>query len=195
MSDFFQHPNALIDDGVSIGAGTRVWAFAHIVKGATVGRDCNICDHTFIEGGVSIGDRVTVKCGVYLWDGVVLEDDVYVGPCVAFTNDPYPRSKKYLPEYARTILKRGCSIGANATILPGIIIGQWSMIGAGSIVTRSVPDYALVVGNPARPKGWICRCGRPLPIDKNGILRCECGKLFQLRTEQIEEITNEDRDL
>ena len=100
MSDFFQHPNALIDDGVSIGAGTRVWAFAHIVKGATVGRDCNICDHTFIEGGASIGDRVTVKCGVYLWDGVALEDDVYVGPCVAFTNDPYPRSKKYLHEYA-----------------------------------------------------------------------------------------------
>jgi len=194
MSDVYQHPNALIDDGAAIGTGTRVWAFAHIVKGATVGRDCNICDHTFIEGGVRIGDRVTVKCGVYLWEGIEVQDDAFIGPCAAFTNSLYPRSKQYPLEYPKTILRQGCSIGANATILTGITIGRWSMIGAGSVVNKNVADYALVVGNPARPKGWICRCGSPLPIDTNGVLRCKCGRLFKVRADQqIEEATIGDR--
>src|ERR1043166_2771235 len=116
------HPLAAVDKGAVIGKGTRIWAFAHIAKGAAVGKDCNICDHTFIEGKVRVGDRVTVKCGVYLWDGVVVEDDVFIGPSAVFTNDPRPRSKQNLQEYPRTVLREGCSIGANATVLPGLTI-------------------------------------------------------------------------
>jgi len=191
MGDFYQHPNALIDDDTSVGAGTRVWAFAHIVEGAAVGEDCNICDHTFIERGVKIGNRVTVKCGVYLWEGIEVQDDVFIGPCAAFTNNLYPRSKRYPTEYPKTVLKQGCSIGANATILAGIIIGRWSMIGAGSVVTRNVTDYALVIGNPAQVKAWACRCGNKLGRAQDGILRCKCGNVFQLKAKrQIEEMTN-----
>src|ERR1017187_8864650 len=133
MAKCFIHPQALVDAGVSIGNGTRVWAFAHIVKGAVLGENCNICDHTFIEGGARIGNRVTLKCGVYLWDGLVLEDDVFVGPCAAFTNDMRPRSKQYPPEYLKTVLREGCSVGANATVLPGITIGRWAMVAAGAV--------------------------------------------------------------
>jgi acetyltransferase-like isoleucine patch superfamily enzyme len=192
MGDFYQHPNALIDDGASVGAGTRVWAFAHVVKGAVVGEDCNICDHTFIEGRVRIGNRVTVKCGVYLWEGIEVQDDVFIGPGAAFTNDLYPRSKRYPPEYLRTVLKRGCSIGANATILPGITVGQWAIIGGGSVVTANVTAHTLVLGNPARVKAWVCRCGNQLGRAQDGILKCKCGNVFKLKAErQIEEMTNE----
>jgi dTDP-4-dehydrorhamnose 3,5-epimerase-like enzyme len=114
-----------------------------------------LCDHTFIENDVVIGDRVTIKCGVQVWDGVTLEDDVFVGPNVTFTNDPFPRSKQYPDQFSRTIVKKGSSIGANATILPGIVIGQYAMIGAGAVVTKDVPPYAIVVGNPARIKGYV----------------------------------------
>src|ERR1039457_4492869 len=140
MPNCFIHPQALVDTGVSIGNGTRIWAFAHIVKGAVVGDDCNICDHTFVEGGVRIGNRVTIKCGVYLWDGLVLEDDVHVGPCATFTNHLRPRSKVHPESFPVTTLCQGCSIGANATILPGIVIGAWAMVGAAATVTRNVPD-------------------------------------------------------
>lgn len=133
-----------------IGQGTRVWQFSVILQGAVIGRDCNICAHTFIENAVIIGNRVTIKSGVYLWDGITLEDDVFVGPCVAFTNDKYPRSQQYPASYPLTLISTGASIGANATILPGITLGKHCMVGAGAVVTRPVPDYALVVGNPAR---------------------------------------------
>jgi acetyltransferase-like isoleucine patch superfamily enzyme len=149
MSDFFQHPQALVESK-TIGKGTRVWAFAHVLPKAVIGEDCNVCDHVFIENDVSVGSRVTIKCGVQLWDGVRLEDDVFVGPNVTFTNDPMPRSRQYLGKYPETFVRKGASIGANATILPGITIGQYAMVGAGSVVTRSVPPYAVVVGNPAR---------------------------------------------
>jgi len=149
MADFFRHPQALVESE-KIGRGTRVWAFAHILPGAVVGEDCNICDHTFIENDVVVGDRVTVKCGVQLWDGVRLEDDVFVGPNATFTNDPFPRSGQHLPAFPLTVVRRGASIGANATILPGVTIGQGAMVGAGAVVTRSVPANAVVVGNPAR---------------------------------------------
>lgn len=145
----FRHPHALVETE-HVGRGTRVWAYAHILPGARIGADCNICDHTFIEGEVVVGDRVTVKCGVQLWDGVELEDDVFIGPNVTFTNDLHPRSRQYLEEYPRTVVREGASIGANATILPGITIGQNAMVGAGAVVTRSVPPGAVVVGNPAR---------------------------------------------
>ena len=150
-NDFFQHERAIVESE-HIGEKTRVWAFAHILPGARVGRECNICDHTFIENDVVIGDRVTIKSGVQLWDGVRLEDEVFVGPNATFTNDLFPRSKQYpdADKIPRTLVKRGASIGANATILPGITIGESAMVGAGSVVTHNVPPNAIVAGNPAK---------------------------------------------
>jgi UDP-2-acetamido-3-amino-2,3-dideoxy-glucuronate N-acetyltransferase len=147
------HPAALCESD-HVGDGTRVWAFAHILPGARVGCDCNLCDGVFVEGEVVIGDRVTVKCGVQLWDGVTLEDDVFVGPNATFTNDQFPRSGIHPKRYARTVVRHGASIGANATILPGLVIGANAMVGAGAVVTRDVPTNAIVVGNPARVHGY-----------------------------------------
>ena len=150
---FFKHPTAIVESS-SVGAGTRVWAFAHILGGAVIGGDCNICDQTFIENDVRVGDRVTIKCGVQVWDGVTLEDDVFVGPNATFSNDPFPRSRQHPARYARTLVKRGASIGANATILPGLTIGERALVGAGAVVTRDVPPMAIVAGNPARIVGY-----------------------------------------
>jgi len=133
-----------------IGDGSRVWQYAVVLRGARIGRDCNICAHTFVEGGVVIGDRVTVKCGVYLWDGMIVEDDVFLGPNATFTNDRYPRSRAAV-EYPELRIRRGASIGAGAIILPGLTIGEGAMIGAGAVVTKSVPDGETWIGNPARP--------------------------------------------
>jgi acetyltransferase-like isoleucine patch superfamily enzyme len=144
---FFKHEQSLVESGV-IGDGTRIWAFTHILPGAVIGADCNICDHVFIENDVVVGDRVTIKCGVQLWDGLRIEDDVFIGPNATFTNDDYPRSRKPF-ELKHTIIRNGASIGANATILPGLEIGSNAMVGAGAVVTRSVPPGKLVVGNPA----------------------------------------------
>lgn len=153
MNNVFLHSHALCESS-TIGEGTRVWAFTHILPGALIGRDCNLCDHVFIENDVVVGDRVTVKCGVQLWDGITLEDDVFIGPNVTFTNDRFPRSRQYPECFARTKVKSGASIGANATILPGITIGERAMIGAGAVIVRSVPSNAIVVGNPARIVGY-----------------------------------------
>ena len=178
------HPLAAIEDGALVGKGTRVWAFAHIVSGAVVGADCNICDHTFIENGVQIGNRVTVKCGVYLWNGVLVENDVFIGPCATFTNDHNPRSNQHLSEYPKTLLRRGCAIGANATILPGIVIGRWAMIGAGAVVTKDIPDFAEVIGNPARFVAWVCRCGQKLTPSSGLGFSCLCHRKYTLRSEK-----------
>ncbi len=150
----FVHPQGLCES-VHVGGGTRVWAFAHVLPGARIGRDCNVCDHVFIENDVVVGDRVTLKCGVQLWDGITLEDDVFVGPNATFANDLFPRSKVRPQAFARTHVERGASIGANATLLPGITIGASAMIGAGAVVLRSVPANAIVVGNPARIVGYV----------------------------------------
>jgi len=149
QKNYFIHQLACVETE-NIGQGTRIWAFAHILSGAIIGEDVNICDHTFIENDVIVGNRVTIKCGVYLWDGVRLEDDVFVGPNAAFTNDRFPRSKQYLDRFPETIVKQGASIGANAVILPGIIVGQNAMVGAGAVVTHNVPENTLVLGNPAK---------------------------------------------
>lgn len=157
----FIHPKAVVEEGVTIGEGTRVWAFAHILPGATIGVDCNICDHVFIENDVRVGNRCTIKCGVQLWDGVSLDEDVFVGPNVTFTNDKFPRSKRYPDAFATTCVKRGSSIGANATILPGLQIGEKAMVGAGAVVTHNVPPNAIVAGNPARIVGYVDTTVRP----------------------------------
>lgn len=149
MSDFYTHPKAICESN-KIGRNTRIWAFAHILPGAVIGEDCNICDGVFIENNVLVGNRVTIKCGVQLWDGLIVEDDVFIGPNATFCNDIYPRSKCYPAEFLKTTLKKGCSIGANATILPGVIIGEEAMVGAGAVVIHSIPDRVIVVGNPAK---------------------------------------------
>lgn len=146
--NYYIHPQALVESE-SIGERTRIWAFSHVLPGARIGSDCNVCDHVFIENDVIIGNRVTIKCGVQIWDGIRLEDDVMVGPNATFTNDLFPRSKQ--PFLLRsTIVEQGASIGANATILCGITIGAGAMIGAGTVVTKNVPPKAVVVGNPGR---------------------------------------------
>lgn len=155
MTTHFQHPQAIVETA-NIGAGTNVWAFAHVLPGAVIGANCNICDGVFIENDVIIGDRVTIKCGVQVWDGITLEDDVFVGPNATFTNDPLPRGRRqnWRPS-VRTVVRRMASIGANATILPGLTIGANSLVGAGAVVTRDVPPNAIVVGNPARITGYV----------------------------------------
>lgn len=156
---YFTHPEGRVESS-EVGQRTRVWAFAHILKGARIGADCNICDHTFIEGGAVVGDRVTIKCGVQLWDGVTLEHDVFVGPNATFTNDPFPRSGCPPAEFMRTLVRRGASIGANATLLPGVTVGAGAMVGAGAVVTRDVPPGAIVMGNPAVVTGFVQRASR-----------------------------------
>jgi len=145
----FIHPNSDVQTK-QIGEGTRIWQYVVVLPGAVIGRDGNICSHCFIENKVVVGDRVTIKCGVQLWDGVTLEDDVFVGPNVTFTNDLQPRSRNAAAELLPTVVKKGASIGANATILPGLTIGEGAMVGAGSVVTKDVPSGVTVVGNPAR---------------------------------------------
>ncbi|WP_288855343.1 acyltransferase [uncultured Pseudomonas sp.] len=147
--DYFIHSHALCE-APTIGKGSRIWAFTHILPNAKIGEDCNVCDHVFIENDVAIGDRVTIKCGVQIWDGITIGDDVFIGPNVTFTNDIYPRSKVYPDSFDRTVVERGVSLGANCTILPGLTIGENAMVGAGAVVTRSVPANATVVGNPAK---------------------------------------------
>jgi UDP-2-acetamido-3-amino-2,3-dideoxy-glucuronate N-acetyltransferase len=159
MRDVLVHDRALCESE-DLGEGTRIWAFAHVLPGARIGRDCNICDGVFIEGEAIVGDRVTVKSGVQLWNGIVLEDDVFVGPNATFTNDPFPRSRAWI-EHPTTVVRATASIGANATILPGLEIGRGAMVGAGAVVTRPVPPHAIVTGNPARIQGYVQTPGAP----------------------------------
>jgi len=179
LEGVFIHPNAIVETK-DIGEGTRIWAFAHILEGARIGRNGNICDHTFIETDVVIGDNATVKSGVYLWDGIRIENDVFIGPSATFTNDKRPRSKQYHQEFTQTYIKNGASIGANATIICGITIGKWALIGAGTVASKDVPDYALVYGAPAKIQGYVCQCSENL-IFKDSKANCACGKVYELK--------------
>src|ERR1700726_628906 len=179
------HPTAQTD-GAIIGSRTRVWQYCVILPGAKIGEDCNICAHVFIESNVVVGSRVTIKSGVQLWDGLVVCDDVLIGPNATFTNDRWPRSGHEF-DCPTTRLDIGASIGANATVLPGITIGQWGMVGAGATITRDVPPHALFVGNPAKQVGWVCVCGKRLP----DALSCECGRAFSVESSSQIRLINE----
>lgn len=185
-SGFFLHPQSIVETN-KVGLRTKIWAFAHILPGARLGADCNICDGVFVENDVRIGDRVTIKCGVQIWDGITLEDDVFIGPNATFCNDKFPRSKKYLPKYHRTVVRAGASIGANATILPGVTIGPNAMVGAGAVVTHNVPANAIVVGNPAYIRGYAdstpVSAATRLPDGKTGacgLLKVKGVKIYNL---------------
>jgi UDP-2-acetamido-3-amino-2,3-dideoxy-glucuronate N-acetyltransferase len=180
---YFKHPNAIIESS-DIGDGTRIWAFTHILPGAKIGENCNINDHTFIENDVILGNNVTIKSGVYIWDGVRLADNVFIGPNVTFTNDLKPRSKQYPEEFKQTIIDDWASIGANATIIAGNTIGKYAMIGAGSVVTKNIPNNTLWYGNPAKMKGYVCNCGEVL----NSELHCsKCDKHYKIIDNMIGE--------
>jgi acetyltransferase-like isoleucine patch superfamily enzyme len=173
---FFVHPSAIVESD-AIGEATRVWAFSHVMKGAVVGCNCNVGEQCYIESGVRVGNDVVIKNGVALWEGITIEDRVFLGPSCVFTNDSAPRSKLYKTPIT-TLVREGASIGANATILCGIEIGYYAMIGAGAVVTRSVPAYAVVRGNPARLSGFVCRCGKKLKFGTNEIT-CSCGLAYE----------------
>jgi UDP-2-acetamido-3-amino-2,3-dideoxy-glucuronate N-acetyltransferase len=179
VSDVYVHPKG-INESDQVGAGTRIWAFAHVMKGAVIGEHCNIGECSFVEGGAVLGNHVTVKNGVSVWDRVTAEDYVFLGPNAVLTNDPFPRShpdyKGHPEKWLPTLLREGAAVGANATIVCGHTLGRWCFVGAGAVVTRDVPSHGLVVGSPARLIGWVCRCGRRLPED----LTCtECGRAFR----------------
>ncbi|WP_391120054.1 WxcM-like domain-containing protein [Psychrobacillus sp. L3] len=171
-NNYFKHEKSIIETN-NIGADTRIWAYTHVFPGARIGENCNINDHTLIENDVVLGNNVTVKSGVHIWDGVKIGNNVFIGPSVVFTNDLNPRSKVYPEKFAQTIIRDFASIGANSTVVAGNVIGEYAMIGAGSVVTKDVPPYTLWYGNPAEFKGHVCECGNKL--DTNYI--CEkCNK-------------------
>jgi UDP-2-acetamido-3-amino-2,3-dideoxy-glucuronate N-acetyltransferase len=168
-----------------IGPRTRIWALAHVLPGARIGADGNVCDHAFVEDGPVVGDGFTIKNNVLLWDAVTVEDEVFLGPNAVFTNDLRPRAGARKSREGRlpTLVRQGATIGANVTVACGVTVSRFSSVGAGSVVTADVPDHALVVGNPARRVGWACRCGRALPDD----LVCACGRAWSLAGGTLEE--------
>ena len=184
MPDYFAHESCYIDDGCEIGAGTRIWHFCHVMSGARIGARCNLGQNVVVSPQVVIGDNVKIQNNVSIYTGVILEDDVFCGPSMVFTNVINPRSHvSRKDEYRRTLVRRGASIGANATIVCGHTIGRYAFIGAGSVVTTDVPDHALVVGNPGRVVGWMCECGVKLAVGRSpasGRTACTaCGVAYE----------------
>jgi len=182
----FVHEKALVESD-NVGEDTRIWAFSHIMKDAIIGSNCNIGEHCFIENGVIVGDDVTIKNGISLWDGVVIEDNAFLGPNSVFTNDMRPRSKSHDFTVLKTIIRKGATIGANSTIICGIEIGKYSFIGAGAVVTKNVPDYTLVYGNPAKKHGYVCECGINLNF-KDSLISCACGKKYELQNNYVKKV-------
>ena len=180
MSDYFVHEKAICETD-KIGKNTRIWAFCHIMKDVEIGEDCNFGDGSFVESGVRIGNRVTVKNHISIWNGVEIEDDVFLGPNCVLTNDIFPRSKVYHSENIKTLLKKGASIGANATIICGITLGKYSMVAAGAVVTKDVPDFALVLGVPARTTGYVSVTGEKLSFNENGIALDSSNYKYELK--------------
>ncbi|MBL7854425.1 MAG: N-acetyltransferase [Cyclobacteriaceae bacterium] len=191
MSSFFAHPTAVIDEGCIIGEGTKIWHFSHVMPGCTIGRNCNIGQNVVISPEVILGNNVKVQNNVSIYTGVVCEDDVFLGPSMVFTNVTNPRSAvNRRGQYARTVVKRGASIGANATIVCGHDIGEFAFIGAGAVVTKHVPAYALVVGNPARQTGWMSEFGHKLNFNSEGLAVCpETGERYRLANGEVSKVS------
>ena len=181
---YFAHETAVIDEGCEIGEGTKIWHFSHVMPNCTIGESCNIGQNVVVSPGVILGRNVKIQNNVSIYTGVICEDDVFLGPSMVFTNVTNPRSAvNRKAEYAKTVVRKGASIGANATIVCGHDIGKFAFIGAGAVVTKHVPDYALVVGNPARQIGWFCDCGHRI----NAQLICEaCGRAFEMRGKTLQ---------
>src|ERR1043165_8107722 len=189
--NFFAHPTAIIDEGCEIGEGTKIWHFSHIMPNCKIGERCNIGQNVVISPEVILGKNVKVQNNVSIYTGVICEDDVFLGPSMVFTNVMNPRSAvNRRDQYSKTVVKKGASIGANATIVCGNPIGEYAFIGAGSVVTKEVPDFALVVGNPARQIGWMSTYGHRLEFDKDGIANCiESGQKYKLENNRVERIS------
>ncbi len=191
MSEFYHHPTAVIDENCRIGAGTKIWHFCHIMPDCTIGQNCNLGQNVVVSPGVILGDNVKVQNNVSIYTGVVCEDDVFLGPSMVFTNVINPRSAvNRRDQYAKTLVKKGASIGANATIVCGNNIGKFAFVGAGAVVTKEVPDYALVVGNPSRQTGWMSEYGHKLKFDANGLATCpESRQEYQLIGHTVKRIS------
>jgi UDP-2-acetamido-3-amino-2,3-dideoxy-glucuronate N-acetyltransferase len=195
FESYFAHETAVIDPGCSIGAGTKIWHFSHIMPGCVIGRNCNLGQNVVVSPDVVLGNNVKVQNNVSIYTGVICEDDVFLGPSMVFTNVINPRSAiNRKSQYAKTLVKRGATIGANATIVCGNEIGKFAFIGAGSVVTRNVPDYALVVGNPARQAGWMSEYGHKLNFDLEKRAICpESGEQYVLRNRKVEKLDGHER--
>lgn len=195
--DYYAHPTAVIDDGCTIGEGCKIWHFTHIMTGAVLGQKCNVGQNVVISPEVVLGNNVKVQNNVSLYTGVTCEDDVFLGPSCVFTNVINPRSAVVRKDqYLKTKVHRGASIGANATIVCGNDIGKYAFIGAGAVVTRHVPDYALIMGNPARQTGWMSRYGHKLSFDKNGFATCpESGETYELFDGKVKCVSGPEPDV
>ena len=188
--NIFLHPSAEVAADAVIGEGTKIWHQCQVMPGARIGSGCKLGKSVYVDFGVQIGDRVKVQNGISIYKGVRVEDDVLLGPHMAFTNDLYPRAFNDQYEIVPTLVRRGTSIGANATIVCGVTLGAYCMVGAGAVVTADVPDFALVVGNPARVAGYVCACGKRLDVDykkrRDGEVKCDrCGKHFRIEASQL----------
>jgi len=180
--NYFKHPTAIVGDKAQIGEGSRIWAFTNIQDEVKIGHHCNICDGCFIENGVVLGNHVTLKNNICVFNGVTLEDDVFCATNTVFINDKYPRSHRTEPwVLEKTLVCRGATLGSNATILCGVTIGEYAVVGAGSVITRDVPAYTIFFGNPAQLKGYACRCGRKL----NDSLKCSCGRKYSFKNKEL----------
>ncbi len=181
MADYFVHPTSIVDDGASIGENTKIWHFCHIMGPSSIGPDCSLGQNVFVAKNVRIGRNVKIQNNVSVYEGVILEDDVFCGPSMVFTNVINPRSfVSRKDEYKTTLVKRGASIGANATLVCGVTIGMYAFVGAGALVTHDVADFQLVYGSPARPRGWVCWCGEKLKIIDNRATCTGCGREYEL---------------
>lgn len=187
MENYFKHESAYVDEGCVIGAGTKIWHFSHIMSNCIIGEECNIGQNVVVSPDVRLGRNVKIQNNVSVYTGVICEDDVFLGPSMVFTNVINPRSAVVRKnEYKPTILRRGASVGANATIVCGNEIGEYAMIGAGAVITKPVPAYALVVGNPARQIGWVSEYGHKLNFDENGLATCpETGQVYKLNDNKV----------